>query len=128
MDGKEKILYVDDETINLELFKINFRNEYDVVVANSAIKGLEILKGEPIKVVVSDLKMPVMNGLEFIEKVKGDNPARVCILLTAFMESDVMLQAINKELIFRYIMKPWKKAELEEVIRLALVRHASLAG
>ncbi len=57
MDGKEKILYVDDETINLELFKINFRNEYDWYVYQLGQQGVrKILKGEPIKVVVSDLK------------------------------------------------------------------------
>lgn len=114
-----KILYVDDEIINLELFKINFRNEFEVFVAESATKGLDILKEQNINVVISDLKMPHMNGLEFIEKIKSETPSKVCILLTAFMESDVMLKAINNELIFRYIMKPWRKDELKEVINLA---------
>lgn len=116
----KKILYVDDEQINLELFKINFRNDYEVHIASSAIKGLEILRDENIEVIISDLKMPQMNGLEFIEKIKSENPSKVCILLTAFMESDVMLKAINNELIFRYIMKPWRKDELKQIIDLAL--------
>lgn len=122
--SNKKILYVDDEQINLELFKINFRNEFDVRIANSALKGLEILQEEEINVVISDLKMPQMNGLEFIEKIKSDNPSKVCILLTAFMESDVMLKAINNELIFRYIMKPWRKEELKQIIDLALSKVA----
>lgn len=120
----KKILYVDDEQINLELFKINFRNDYDVRIANSALKGLEILNSEDINVVISDLKMPQMNGLEFIEKIKTESPSKVCILLTAFMESDVMLKAINNELIFRYIMKPWRKEELKQIIDLALTKVA----
>lgn len=122
--SNKKILYVDDEQINLELFKINFRNDFDIRIANSALKGLEILQNEEIDVVISDLKMPQMNGLEFIEKIKSANPSKVCILLTAFMESDVMLKAINNELIFRYIMKPWRKDELKQIIELAFSKVA----
>lgn len=118
----KKVLYVDDEVINLELFKINFRNDFDVVVADSAAKGLEILQQEEINVIVSDLKMPHMNGIDFIERIKKQNPQKICILLTAFMESEAMLRAINEELVFRYIMKPWKKDELKEIINSAFKR------
>lgn len=118
----KKVLYVDDEVINLELFKINFRNDFDVVVADSAAKGLEILQREEINVIVSDLKMPHMNGIDFIERIKKQNPHKVCILLTAFLESEVMLRAINEELVYRYIMKPWKKDELREIISSAFRR------
>lgn len=128
MDCNKKILYVDDEKINLELFKINFRNDYEVFLADSALKGLDIIKQHDIMVVVSDLKMPQMNGLDFIERIKAELPSKVCILLTAFMESDVMFKAFNKELIFRYIMKPWRKDELKEVIELALKKHFELAN
>lgn len=128
MDCKKKILYVDDEKINLELFKINFRNDYEVFLADSALKGLDIIKQHDIMVVVSDLKMPQMNGLDFIERIKAELPSKVCILLTAFMESDVMFKAFNKELIFRYIMKPWRRDELKEVIELALKKHFELAN
>lgn len=115
-------MYVDDEVINLELFKINFRNDYSIVVADSAQKGLEILKNEDIKVIISDLKMPHMSGIDFIERIKRENPEKICILLTAFMESEVMLRAINEELVYRYIMKPWKKDELREIIDSAFQR------
>lgn len=127
MSFSRKILYVDDEQINLELFKINFRNEFEIFLADSALKGLDIIKQEDINVIVSDLKMPHINGLEFIEKIKADSPSKICILLTAFMESDVMLKAINNELIFRYIMKPWRKDELKEIIELAIKKNAELA-
>lgn len=118
----KRVLYVDDEVINLELFKINFRNEFEIFIADSAQKGLEILKDEEIDVIISDLKMPHMNGMELIERIKKENPEKICILLTAFMESDVMLRAINEELVYRYIMKPWKKDELREIINSAFKR------
>ncbi len=127
MDMNRKIIYVDDEQINLELFKINFRNDFEIFVADSAIKGLEIIAENNINVIISDLKMPHMNGLEFIEKIKSENPSKICILLTAFMESDVMLKAINNELIYRYIMKPWRKEEIKEIIELALKKHLEIS-
>ncbi len=121
----KSILYVDDEPINLELFKINFRNDYKVITATSAQKGIEIVEKDNISVIISDLKMPEMNGIEFIEYIKNSSPEKVCILLTAYIESDVMLKAINQELIFRYITKPWKKDDVKNVIELAFEKFNS---
>ena len=118
-----KVLYVDDEIINLELLQLTFMNDFQVVVAESAREGLRLLALNPdIHVVISDLKMPGMNGVEiFIEAAHMDQ-GKVCMLLTGFMESEVMLEGFNKELIFRYLMKPWNKNELDETIRAALNR------
>ena len=118
-----RILYLDDEVINLELLQLTFMNDFEVLIAESAEKGLRLLALHPeIHVIISDLKMPVMNGLEFIKVVKKNHPEKVCMLLTAYMESDVMLEGFNKELIFRYLMKPWNKDELKETILEALRR------
>ena len=118
-----RILYVDDEIINLELLQLTFMNDFKVLTASSAKEGLRMLELNPdIHVVISDLKMPVMNGLDFIKVVKQIDPAKVCMLLTGFMESDVMLEGFNKELIFRYLMKPWEMNHLAETIREALKR------
>lgn len=120
-----RILYVDDEEINLELFQLTFLDELDVTTANSAMAGLEILDANPdIQVIISDLKMPVMNGLDFIKEVKLKNSGRVCMLLTGFMESEIMMEGFNKELIFRYLMKPWKRDELMETIQGAIRRQS----
>ncbi len=120
---RPRILYVDDELINLELLQLTYMNDFEVVIAESAEEGLKLLElHSDIHVLISDLKMPVMNGLEFIKVVKQKHPEKVCMLLTGFMESDVMLEGFNKELIFRYIMKPWNKDELKETILEALKR------
>jgi two-component system NtrC family sensor kinase len=114
---------VDDEVINLELLQLTFMNEFQVITAESAEEGLRLLALHPeIHVIISDLKMPVMNGLDFIKVVKQKHPEKVCMLLTAYMESEVMLEGFNKELIFRYIMKPWNKDEFKETILEALKR------
>ena len=118
-----RILYIDDEVINLELLQLTFMNDFEILIAESAEKGLNLLALNPdINVLISDLKMPVMNGLDFIKVVKENHPEKVCMLLTGFMESDVMLEGFNKELIFRYLMKPWNKDELKETILEALRR------
>ena len=105
-----KVLYVDDERINLELLQLTFMNELEVFTADSAGEGFKVLAKEPdIRVVISDLKMPVMNGLDFIRAIKQKDPGKICMLLTGFMESEIMMEGFNKELIFRYMMKPWKK-------------------
>lgn len=118
-----RILYVDDEAINLELLQLTFMNDFEVVTALSAREGLKELARNPnIRVVISDLKMPEMNGLDFIKIVKKRDPGKICMLLTGFMESEVMLEGFNKELIFRYLMKPWEKEQLKETILEALKR------
>lgn len=123
MKPLHKILYVDDEIINLELLQLTYMNEFRVITASSAREGLELLSRNPdIHVVISDLKMPGMNGLEFIKEIKSKNKDKVCMLLTGYMESEIMMEGFNKELIFRYLMKPWDKEELEGCIREALLR------
>ncbi len=123
MKALPKILYVDDEQINLELLQLTFMDDLEVITATSAADGLRILDANPdIHVVISDLKMPVMNGLDFIKEIKQKNQEKVCMLLTGFMESEIILEGFNKELIFRYMMKPWKKDELMENIQEAFQR------
>lgn len=121
--GASKILYVDDEEINLELLQLTFMDELEVLTATSARKGLEILERDPeIRIIISDLKMPEMNGLDFIKEIKMRHQDNICMLLTGFMESEIMMEGFNKELIFRYIMKPWKKNILMEAIDQAYDR------
>lgn len=118
-----RILYVDDEAINLELLQITFMTDLEVLTATSGKEGLEILESNPdIEVIISDLKMPVMNGLDFIKQVKNKSKEKVCMLLTGYLESDIMLEGFNKELIFRYIKKPWKKEDLMYTINEAFRR------
>lgn len=118
-----RILYIDDEQINLELFQLTFMNDLEVMTATSAMEGLQILDENPdIRVVISDLKMPVMNGLEFIKEVKKRDGKIICMILSGFLESEIILEGFNKELIFRYLMKPWKREELMRTILEAFRR------
>ena len=60
----------------MELFRLNFEKEYTVFTALSALEGLEIVKEEDVNIIISDLKMPVMNGMEFIEEIKSFAPEK----------------------------------------------------
>jgi len=100
---EKTILYVDDEEINLSLFKMNFSRSFNILTCNTPIKALEILKERKIKLLISDFKMPDMNGMELIKNVKKNNPEIICIILSGYLESDV---STDKKLLYRYIMKP----------------------
>jgi two-component system, response regulator, stage 0 sporulation protein F len=112
------VLYVDDEPINLMLFSMNFKNKFNVVTAGSGHQGLGLLKTYPkTKVVISDMKMPGMNGIEFIRKAKKDFPAISYFILTGFEITDEISEAIEKKLIHKYFRKPFNINEIEESIR-----------
>jgi response regulator RpfG family c-di-GMP phosphodiesterase len=117
MSNKIAVLYVDDEPINLKLFELNFKNTFSVTTALSGFEGLEILKSNPdISVVVSDMRMPKMDGLEFISKAKVDFPHIVFFILTGFEITDEISQALNSNLINKYFRKPFNFREIESSI------------
>ncbi|MEQ8243252.1 hybrid sensor histidine kinase/response regulator [Fulvivirga sp.] len=119
-NNKELILYVDDEVKNLDSFKIIFRREYDVLVAKSAQEGLEMLKENEVRLVITDQRMPNMTGVEFLEKIANLYPEITRIILTGYSDMEAIISAINKGRVFRYITKPWDKNELKETIDYAL--------
>ncbi len=111
-----KVLYIDDEPINLTLFQMTFKDDFQIFSAESATEGLSIFQQEDIDVIVTDLKMPGMDGIGLIKEVKKQQPLKKCILLTAYYESALANDPIIKPLIYKYIVKPFKKNELRQVI------------
>lgn len=118
--NKELILYVDDEEKNLDSFKVIFRKEYNVKVANSADEGLSYMKENDVNLVITDQRMPNMTGVEFLERISGMYPDVVRVILTGYSDEEAIISAINKGKVFRYITKPWKKEELQQTIDYAL--------
>jgi two-component system, response regulator, stage 0 sporulation protein F len=117
MNQTPTLLYVDDEPLNLTLFEINFQKKYTVRTALSGEKGLDILRIEPsIAVVITDMKMPGMNGIEFIRKAKESFPEIVFFILTGYEITEEIIQALNEKLIYKYFKKPFLMKELETAI------------
>ncbi|MCX7986028.1 MAG: PAS domain S-box protein [Bacteroidales bacterium] len=113
MDKSEKtILYVDDEQENLDGFRFNFRKEFTIYTAQNTLEAFNIIRNFPIKVVLSDNKMPDMLGTEFFEVLAVSNPDIIRILVTAYADTEAAMQAINKGQVYRFITKPWDKNEL----------------
>ncbi|PLX22399.1 MAG: response regulator [Salinivirgaceae bacterium] len=113
-----KILYVDDEPINLELFQIMYEDDYNVLIAESGFNGLEMLRDNlDIKLVISDMKMPEMNGLEFIQKLKNDYPDLPCMMLSGYEIREDIAKAMEDGLIVSYMRKPFDNEELSDIIQ-----------
>ena len=115
------LLFVDDEVNILSSIKRLFRPlGYRIFTAESGAQGLEILERESVDLVVSDMRMPEMNGAQFLEKVRQKWPETVRILLTGYAEIGSTIDAINKGQIYRYISKPWEDNDITLTIKLAL--------
>lgn len=117
MNNPITILYVDDEPMNLMLFRANFKNKFNVQTAESGKEGLNQLISNPsTHVVISDMKMPGMNGIEFIKLAKIDFPNISFFILTGFDITDEISEALNDKLIHRYFRKPFNIKEIETAI------------
>lgn len=119
-DIRPNILFVDDEEINLKIFAYTFKNDFTVYTANSAQNATEILKKTAINVIVTDYRMPEINGLKFIENIKATAPDKIFIMVTGYVHE---IEDLNKEHIFRLLNKPWDKEILKKVIREALAQY-----
>lgn len=115
------LLFVDDEANILSSLKRLFRPfGYRIFTAESGSQGLEIMEHEDVDLVISDMRMPEMNGAQFLEKVREKWPETVRILLTGYAEIGTTIDAINKGQIYRYVSKPWEDNDLTVAIKLAL--------
>jgi len=119
----KKILYVDDESINLQLFRFNFQNDFHLFLASSGSEALDIIKNEQINVIISDLKMPGMDGIELIERIKKDNPDKICLMLSAYYISEAITMGLNESLIYKYLLKPWNKNEVTKILNELFATH-----
>ena len=117
MNDKVKILYVDDETINIKLFEVNFRKKYTILTAIDAIEGLQILEENPdIDVLISDMNMPIMNGAEFIKQAQNMFSKIKYFMLSGYEKNNSIQQLIDEGIILDYFKKPFNRNEIEFAI------------
>jgi DNA-binding NtrC family response regulator len=126
-NNKYKILYVDDEDSNLRIFRTGFKRQFDITAANSAKEGLEILAKEEFAIVITDQKMPQMTGTEFLKEVNELYPDTIRVILTGFSDIGAVIDAINHGNVFKYIPKPWNKADMKEAIDECLSEYDKYA-
>lgn len=114
------VLYVDDERPNRVVFEKSFAGRYRIRCAADGNEALAILASEPVAVVLTDQRMPGMSGDELLRLVKRDFPSVVRVVITAHADIEPILSAINEGLVARYIVKPWKRDELDQLLRWAI--------
>lgn len=121
MSTKEHlIVYVDDERPNRIVFEQSFGARFNVRALPSGQAALELLRNETAAVLITDQRMPDMSGHELLVKVKQLYPDIVRVVITAYSDLDPILAAVNEGLVARYIIKPWDRAELEQILLWSL--------
>jgi len=122
VEYKMRILVVDDEAPMLKLLETILKKDgYDVIKAQNGFDALEIVKTERIDLVISDIKMPKMNGFELLKRLKAENPKIGVIIMTGYGEiftvKDALLLGADE-----YITKPFKTHEISLVVEKTIWR------
>jgi response regulator RpfG family c-di-GMP phosphodiesterase len=122
------ILCVDDEPNILAALRRLFRGQgYEVHTCDSGRAGLELLAAQPVDIVISDMRMPEMDGVEFLEQVRSRWPDTLRLLLTGHADVRLILDAINRGEIYRYVTKPWDENDILLMVSHALERKMLVA-
>lgn len=126
---KHRVLFVDDEPNVLESIRRNLRKYFEIETADGGDAALELLKtGDDFAVVVSDMRMPGMNGVELLSRVKVDWPDTVRIMLTGNADQATAVEAVNHGDIFRFLNKPCDPKRLAQVVASGIRQHQLLTA
>jgi CheY-like chemotaxis protein len=122
--ARSRIVCVDDEPQVLSGLSLHLRRRYEVETATSGAAALELLSRQPpAAVVISDMRMPGMNGAELLAKASSAHPSTTRILLTGHAELDSAIAAVNKGSVFRFLVKPCPPPELLGAVEAAVELH-----
>lgn len=128
MKNTSHILLVDDEPLILSSMRDLLEVDYAVHTAESGQKALEILSKFPIKVIISDERMPMMRGHQLLKRAKQVSPNTIRILLTGYADLESVMNSVNAGEIFRYLNKPCRNDVLLNVVRLSVQIYDRLSS
>jgi two-component system, probable response regulator PhcQ len=117
---KHTILVVDDEFFIENIQRLLSDENYNVITASSGQKGLDILEKQQVSMVISEYKIPLMNGLEFLERVKIIYPDILTIMVTDQTDIEVAIKAINEAGVYKFLLKPWDDIDFKNTIKKTL--------
>ena len=120
--NKVPVLVVDDEPDNLDAIRFNFGKSFSLLPAGSGEEALALVKQYDVAVIVTDQRMPRMTGLELLKAAREIRPDAVGIIVTAFTDVEVLIEAINLGRIYRYVTKPWDSKEMRGILIQAIER------
>ncbi len=122
--AKFPVLVVDDEPDNLDAIRFNFGKTFTLLPATGGDEALALARQHDVAVIVTDQRMPRMTGLDLLRAARELRPDAVGIIMTAYTDVDVLIEAINLGRIYRYVTKPWDAKELRGVLTHAIERFA----
>ena len=118
-----KILCVDDEESILKGFQLNLRKDFELHMASNGVEGLEVFDREKgFALVLSDMRMPEMNGATMLSEIKKRDPEVVTVLLTGHTDFESAMAAVNDGNVFRMLSKPCPPKTLVKVLRAEIGR------
>ena len=125
---KHNILLVDDEANVLKSLKRLFVDtDYKIFTAESGERGLELCAKEEISLIMTDYRMPSMNGVQFLAKVKELYPRSIRIILSGYADVSAIVEAINDGQVYKFLSKPWHDQDLLTTVQRSL-EHYDLQG
>ncbi|MCZ6676177.1 MAG: response regulator [Candidatus Poribacteria bacterium] len=120
---KAKVMVIDDEIGTRESIRMILKDKYDVVTADDPIRAVETLPFQSVNVVISDIRMPQMNGIEVLKKIKESVPNTEVIMITAYASFPTAQEALKYEAL-DYLLKPFSRKDVENAVEKALERQA----
>ena len=116
---KPTLLLVDDEARITRSLKMLFRNEFNVLTTDSGHEAIEIARTQPVAVVISDQRMPIMPGVEVLRGIRDVSPNTMRLLLTGYADLAAVIGSVNEGEIFRFLQKPWDTEQIRADVRAA---------
>lgn len=114
------ILVVDDEDhVRTALSRVLADAGYTVLTAESGEEALEVLREQPVKLLISDNNMPGISGLDLFKDVRRRHPQILRVMLTGDTDPELAVRSINEAEVYRFIRKPWNNADLRTIVQLA---------
>jgi len=125
----EKILFVDDEPNTLATFKRNLRKQFQIETATSGELGLEAIDSQgPFAVIVSDLRMPGMDGIQLLTEARERAPDSVLMMFTGYADVQTAFEAINEGIFFRFLIKPCPLETLVKALEAGIAQYQLLTA
>jgi response regulator RpfG family c-di-GMP phosphodiesterase len=124
-EKKPIVLYIDDEESNLRIFKNSFRRDFEIYLADSAQKGIEILNETEIDVIITDQRMPGKTGLELLKEIHDIFPEIPPhrLMVSGYAAPRDINTAFEEYGLFRFISKPWEAEDLKRIILEVIQIH-----
>lgn len=118
------LLFVDDEESILNaLRRLFYKEKHRILITPSAQEALKLIEAEPVALVISDHRMPEMEGTKLLLRMREIKPDTVRIMLTGYADMNAALEAINESRVYRFISKPWNDDDLRLTVREALRQY-----